>query len=295
VVTAVDGDELLWYDLRRATLGDVTVTMPDDADGPALRHLFLLETRYDGFRFGELPGGVDDESALLHVVEGKRSADLVDDGGQPERRPTGVGRVLYRTTGLLKNPPLLGDRRILDAEGIPSERLVQTYLDAKNGARQVGADDVAGQFFKREKRYRRRGYWEHVCGLTDRPTPIWRSAWDWVKSLSLDLTAAYGESPARVISFSGVTILGFALLFAVLLDRPPYGNQYLASELLPEWLATAIQPLTLSIESFVTLVLVGPADQRITPLVHLLAQVEGFLGVFLVALFVFTLTRSIRR
>jgi len=41
--------------------------------------------------------------------------------------------------------------------------------------------------------------------------------------------------------------------------------------------------------------LVGPANERLTPLVHLLGQVEGFLGVFLVALFVFTLTRSVHR
>lgn len=56
----------------------------------------------------------------------------------------------------------------------------------------------------------------------------------------------------------------------------------------------AIGYLVLSLQSFVTLVLGGAEDVG-GPWIRLLARVEGFVGAFLIALFVFTLTRSIHR
>jgi hypothetical protein len=198
----------------------------------------------------------------------------------------------------------------------PPKQLERTYLNAKNGASQTGDEHIAGHFFIREKRYRRRAHWEQLClcdpqggesttGETgDRPpdsedrtdsVATARILWRWASNATLDLVAVYGESSRRVVEFSTVIIAVFAVLFGLLLNQPPYGNQYRGPGILPKRFALLLQPLTLSIESFVTLVLVGPADQQLTPFVHLLGQIEGFLGVFLVALFVFTLTRSIHR
>jgi hypothetical protein len=50
----------------------------------------------------------------------------------------------------------------------------------------------------------------------------------------------------------------------------------------------------LSLESFVGLVL-GGAEPIGNPWVRLLASIEGFMGAFFIALFVFALTRSIHR
>jgi len=49
----------------------------------------------------------------------------------------------------------------------------------------------------------------------------------------------------------------------------------------------------LSIETFVALVLGSPEIE--SPLVNVLTSVEAFSGAYFIALFVFTLTRSIRR
>ena len=310
-----DSDDTVWYDLRGATLGDVAVTFEEGATGStALDHLLLLETRFDGFQFSALEGGIDSSDGRIHTLGNDGAATRLaglataDERLQPGRRwlywPGRLCSWLSRAeAGYRSDDP-------------PPAVLERTYLNAKNGASEVGDEDIAGEFFKREKRYRRRSYWERLCRVTDEsgddsvasPTRLGAlrarlasvasdvgTARDWFANLAFDWLAKYGESPGRVVIVSGTIIGVFALLFGLLLDQPPYGDQYLGSGLLPGDVALWVQPLTLSIESFVTLVLVGPADQRLTPLVHLLGQLEGFFGVFLVALFVFTLTRSVRR
>ena len=142
-----------------------------------------------------------------------------------------------------------------------------TYLKAKNGANEVGETKAAAEFFRREMLARRAQY------LPGDP-------WRWTANLLLDLTAGYGERPSRVVGVSIGTILGFAGAFAVLRSTPPYGNP--------------VGYFVLSLQSFVTLVL-GGAEDAGGPWIRLLAQIEGFVGAFLIALFVFTLTRSIHR
>jgi len=51
--------------------------------------------------------------------------------------------------------------------------------------------------------------------------------------------------------------------------------------------------LTFSVQSFVSLVLGGPTVEN--AFVSFIGATEGFLGGFMIALFVFTLTRSIAR
>ena len=96
----------------------------------------------------------------------------------------------------------------------------------------------------------------------------------------LGLTSGYGESPSRVIATAMAIVSVFSVLFAVIRPNPPYGS--------------ALGYPVLSLESFVTLFL-NTSETFNEPLVRLIAEVEGFLGAFLVALFVFTLTRSIHR
>lgn len=293
VVTTPDGAaDRCWYDLRRATLGDVSVEIAD-GEGVAVEHLLLLETRYDGFRFGDLPGGVT--NGRIHGLGSRQATDDVPGIPTVDDR-VGANRTMrYRLGEAYARLPFAGTG-YRDGDPPPAA-LEQTYLNAKNGASQVGDEDVAGVFFTLEKRYRRRRLWETVAGVGGSTSVrrVGATGVDWLGNAIFDRMAVYGESPGRVVTVSTSVIAVFSVFFALLLDRPPYGDQYLGSGILPDWVALALQPLTLSIESFVTLVLVGPASQRLTPLVHLLGQIEGFLGVFLVALFVFTLTRSVHR
>jgi NDP-sugar pyrophosphorylase family protein len=293
VITTPDGvAERCWYDLRGATVGDVSVEF-DEGEGSAVDQLLLLETRYDGFRFSDLPGGI--AGGKLHLLGDRNLTDTAPDIPAADSRIGPNATARHRFGRALSRLPLVGTGYRDDDP--PPLVLEQTYLNAKNGASQVGDEDAAGSFFILEKRYRRRRLWETVAGV-DGGASIRHTggtAVDWLWNAIFDRMAVYGESPGRVVTVSGAVIALFSVFFAVLLDQPPYGDQYLGSGVLPDWVALGLQPLTLSIESFVTLVLVGPASQRLTPLVHLLGQIEGFLGVFLVALFVFTLTRSVHR
>ena len=125
----------------------------------------------------------------------------------------------------------------------------------------------------------------HLAGAVERDRrrrDRFGSLYRWAANATLEAVAGYGERPSRVVGTSVSTIGCFSLLFALTWPgSPPYGS--------------AGGYLVLSIESFVTLVLGGAAEVRSPWWLRLLAEIEGFLGVFLVALFVFALTRSIHR
>jgi uncharacterized protein YjbI with pentapeptide repeats len=166
----------------------------------------------------------------------------------------------------------------VDAELPPAGVLESTYLKAKNGANDVGDTKAAAEFFRKEMTYRRH---QHVPSIrrgpmADRAVALWR----WTASALLDATSGYGERPSRVIVCAVLVVFGFGGLFSVMTSAQPYG--------------TPLGYLILSLESFITLVLGGAALIE-DPRVRLLAEVEGFIGAFLIALFVFTLTRSIHR
>lgn len=177
-----------------------------------------------------------------------------------------------------------GTELVSGVEGSDTEpsagELESTYLKVKNGANTVGDTRAAAEFFRKEMLYRR---YQYVPTIRDAGAS-WRArtaaAWRWGANLLLDVTAGYGERPSRVVTSSVGVILVFAALFAGATETPPYGS--------------SIGYLILSLESFITLVL-GGAEDVTEPLIRLLAEVEGFIGAFLIALFVFTLTRSIHR
>lgn len=153
-----------------------------------------------------------------------------------------------------------------------------TYLKAKNGANEIGDTKAAAEFFRKEMLYRRRQYRRKLQhGSTEQRTV---ALWRWLANMLLDVTAGYGERPSRVVATASSVVVLFTLLFWSLEPSQPYGS--------------AAGYLILSLESFSTLVL-GGAAQIDDPQVRLLANVEGFIGAFLIALFVFTLTRSIHR
>jgi hypothetical protein len=158
-------------------------------------------------------------------------------------------------------------------------QLENTYLKAKNGANEIDDGQAAAEFFRREMLYRR---YQYVTQLREGESFRGRAsaAWQWTANALLDTTSGYGERPSRVIAFSTAVVVVFTGLFAVTWPVVPYGGN--------------LGYLLLSLESFITLVLGGGVAVE-DPLVRLLAQVEGFVGAFLIALFVFTLTRSIHR
>jgi hypothetical protein len=155
-----------------------------------------------------------------------------------------------------------------------------TYVNAKNGAKATGNDRVAAEFFIREMQARRAGHRQRIL---DGDLPLrrrWGAAVHLVGNVALGVVTGYGERPSRVVGFSVAVVFLFAVLFALAMGSAPYD--------------TPVGYLVVSATAFVTLVL-GGGEAITDPWVRLLAEVEGFTGAFLIALFVFTLTRSINR
>lgn len=168
-------------------------------------------------------------------------------------------------------------RSVVDTQ---ASDLAATYLKAKNGATQVGDTRAASEFFQKELRYRRKKYLEIARDSSEPFEKRVRNFGKGTANALFDYTAGYGERPSRVIGFAVLIVLLFSLVFALAMGTTPYDVNY--------------GYLILSIESFVTLVL-GGSEKIQHPGIRLLAEFEGFLGVFTVGLFVFTLTRSVHR
>ncbi len=165
------------------------------------------------------------------------------------------------------------------------EHAEMTYIMARKGADDVGDTVAAGELFVNELRFRRRRHRRRAATATDRRTR-WTARGRYVANQVFDVMAVYGEHPRRVFAVSvGTVLAGTAVFWALGVALPALdGSTYDGAD----------GALLLSLESFSSLVLGGGSGVE-SHLVRLLASVEGFLGAFLVALFVFSLTRSLKR
>lgn len=165
-----------------------------------------------------------------------------------------------------------------DEERLSPEQLENLYLRAKNGAKAIGATGAAAEFFIREMRYRRASHRRRSMGgdgVLDRG----RSVVSWVGNALLALACGYGERPLQPLAFSMAVIVAYAGIFALAATPVPYSLPY--------------GYLIFSIEGFVSLLL-GRPDTTDGVLSFLIVS-EAFVGASMVALLVFTLTRSISR
>jgi uncharacterized protein YjbI with pentapeptide repeats len=230
-----DGDIL--YDAYRATLGDVSVTTP--MTEPANDYIRLLSTDYDGFEF--------ESDDMKLQTSGWRIHDVFDESLLPESHQGELSPITKR----------------------------ETYLKAKNGAKQAGNTTAAGQFYYKEMVYRRR----HMCNLFfEESNNRLQYGINWIKNTALNITTGYGEYPLRVVGFSFITVLGFSGFY-----------NYLAPVETPVW-----ESLLFSFQSFITFI-VGSPPQETTQIATVASIVEGFIGGFFIALFVYTFTRRLNR
>jgi|GEM_PF-5486719 len=202
------------------------------------------------------------------------------------------------------------------------QELESTYNKAKNGAMSIGDNDAASRFFIYEKRARRRSYLSSTEVSSTLLSKFARGR-TWPIEIPMDqtlmatltrfrgivpsaaltalsqgrrllssfsnwlheITTGYGERPWRpvIVSFVVISLFAVAYRFVWSVGEPRPPSTY-------EGTAGAV---ILSAESFTTLVLGG--GEVSDPIIRLLAYAEGFIGAFLIALFVFTLTRSVHR
>lgn len=158
------------------------------------------------------------------------------------------------------------------------EQLENLYLRAKNGAKEIGATAAAAKFFVREMRYRRASHRRRI--LTDNSIlDKGRAVVSWSGNIILSLTCGYGERPLRPLAFSVVVIFVYAALFALADASISYSTPH--------------GYLIFSVEGFVSL-LVGQPETTDGTLSFLIVS-ESFIGAAMIALLVFTLTRSVSR
>ncbi len=160
--------------------------------------------------------------------------------------------------------------------------LEETYLKAKNGARASGDNRAASEFFLREMRQRRA---QHYATVRSDKSPLTRlkGILSTAANDLLYVTAGYGERPSYVIGISFGIILFATFLF----------QGFLASYRAPP--SIWIESFLFSFQSFITFTIGSPPSGSESPFIRMLSAFEGFLGAFLIALFVFTLTRSVHR
>ena len=153
-----------------------------------------------------------------------------------------------------------------------------TYRDAKKAASDQGLNDTAAELFLREKRFSRKRHAQAVQS-SDSMAARATAAFDWISNATMDVTTGYGERPRNVIVSSLVIVGLFAGLYRVLGALPDKNSP--------------AEYILFSLQNFVTFI-IGTQPQG-TLSVRYASAVEAFFGAFLVALFVFTLTRSLNR
>lgn len=165
--------------------------------------------------------------------------------------------------------------KLHDTEDPPSpSELENIYLKAKNGASEVGAGKASAEFFREELNSRRKHH-KHMFLETDSYRSKVRYAGRYISNTLLGSTSGYGERPSYVITWSIAIVAVFSVIYAVIADG--------------SWL----EHILFSFQSFISFIVGPPLAQAL--IVRVFSSVQGFLGAFLIALFVFTLTRSVHR
>lgn len=252
------------YDLRHARVGHVDLTGTDRLDEPLFENVLFEETTFDGFEFADYINQLTETGWVIHDSPRASERSYWSELLVPS---------VFHTPFELAGSGLSAAERAAKFGTYES-----TYLRAKNGARQVGFSRAAADFFIRELAYRRRkSFWQVFA---DAPPSRIRAAYRWGANTLLGVISGYGERPSYVLFFSGAVVVGFGSLYS-LLAPGLYSNQ--------------LSFLSLSIGSFVTLLFGNPGAISNFPVVSALAHLEGVVGAFLIAVFVFTLTRSLHR
>lgn len=294
------------HDFADAKLGDLRVEA--DVDQPLDRFRFL-RTEFTGFDFSKQSAlDLDATNHVIHDLEAdpvelatlravqktvtdfhpavdsnvigaaSRGNETDFDAVDPDAAPTDTGARAYE---LAAESVAEGELSWPDEPAI--DDLETTYLMAKTGASAVGDSTASGHFFVKERTYRRYGHWAAASdtGLS------WESRLErasaWLRNWLFAMTAGYGERPVRTILASAGTIVLFSFPYLYLqpvvegIENPTYADY-----------------LVFSFQSFITFI-VGTTFDNPPLSVRVASSVEGFIGAFFVALFVFALTRQVHR
>jgi len=251
-------DHRVYYDLAEATVGDVELLPRDDRD--LFTYFKIDRTEFDGFDFGAHRNLLSRRWDNLHRYVGPALDTSFSTASRDKFR---VSPDPYET------------------ETTRAEQLEETYLKAKTGAVSSGDSKTASEFFLREMRYRRINHYDRMWESAGSWYSGIVSAGRWSGSWLFRLTCGYGERPSYTLGTSVVVVLGFTAVYATL----GVGG---------DALSTLVDYGSFSLQVFVALVL-GESMSGLDRWATLISSLEAFIGAFLIALFVFALTRSVHR
>ena len=299
-------DVLVVHDFADATVGDLRIEA--DAEQRLDRFRFL-RTEFAGFDFSKQPClDLDAGNHVLHelaadptelatlramqetvtglhpAVDGNvigaasRGNETDFDAVDPDSAPTNTGVRAYELA-----TARVADGAVSWADAPDIDDLETTYLMAKIGASAVGDSTASGQFFVKERTYRRYGHWAAAGDSEQSWSSRLERASAWLRNWLFAMTAGYGERPVRTILASAGTVVLFSF---------PYTSLEPAVEGTTD--PSYVDYLVFSFQSFITFI-VGPTFDDPPLSVRVVSSVEGFIGAFFVALFVFALTRQVHR
>ena len=281
-------DDAIYFDLKDGLIGNVDIDFAETR-GTFDRFRFY-RTEFDGFDFSNHHYTLTPDW-VIHRFTGPREEyldleagrfDLSESDPPRARDRSSVGGDTRSTTGIkTRVAGLFSPRAVIDRFVTPSAPdLEATYLKAKNGASKVGDSRAASKFFIHEMRYRRASYLNKTFSGAEPPVLRMRYLSLALMNVLLSISCGYGEKPRRTLQLSGAIILLYQLLFISVLEVEPFGSE--------------LGYLLLSIQSFVSLVF-GETSAVPGFTASFLAATEGFVGAFMIGLFIFSLTRSIHR
>lgn len=295
------------YDFTDAVVGDINLHS-NNGENP-LHNVRFYRTDFEGFKFGKLAEvSFDDLRYSIHTLKHSYEEDI-----QIAMSLNKIALNLHPAFG--EEDPLgasgkynVVDFTFIEENGIENDThnraleiakkqvkssgrehlqtnlnaLETTYLRAKNGASNVGDSVTAGKFFEKERTYRRKRHWEYMVGADTLSTRVHRGS-QWVRNGLFAASAGYGERPLRVILFS-IGVVGLFTIAYTVTGEPLAGIED------PSILAY----LLFSFQSFIAFVVGSPSATNAL-IVRFLSAFEGFIGAFVVGLFVFVLTRQVHR
>jgi uncharacterized protein YjbI with pentapeptide repeats len=293
------------YDFTDAVVGDLN--LEGSTEGNLLNYTRFYRTEFDGFKFGKLAEvDFDDLNHTIHTVKNEykptiRIASSLIDAAQElhpafgEADPLGASGK-YNTVNFefISDRGIEQETRRRAVENVEAQMssddpletdlnaLETTYLRAKNGSANVGDSVTAGRFFEKERTYRRKRHWKGMVSA-DTPLEQARRGSQWARNWLFAASAGYGERPLRVIVFSIGLVAVFTAAYAAT-------GEPLAGVETPSTLAYFL----FSFQSFIAFVVGSPSGTDALT-IRFLSAFEGFLGAFIVGLFVFVLTRQVHR
>lgn len=277
---------LPFYDLSAATIGNVSLLT--DADENIFEFIHFEQTDFDGFDFSNYEEELVENGWVIHdLLVGEQKYQHM----YQKSRDIAVG---VKPPGAEQddNGSIDSSDESTSIEDISS--LENTYTKAKNCANNRGNSKIAQKFFIREMKTRRNRYKEVLFNNEEGLSRRYKSAIRVFLNWFFYRTCGYGEKPSWTVLSSIITIVGFSAVYWLAGLTMPYPGP---SEIEISLSGTSMNIswvgyLIFSIEAFTTLVFPGGAD--ITSwMIRLLSAIEGFIGAFLIALFVYTLTRTI--